>query len=103
MLVADTAKMYWQIRVQSKDVDFQRIVWRQLHSKKQASLFKPATCIYEAARSISKYSNIIARDFYADDLMTGTDTVGEAKRLCTKLTHLLGMGGFDLRKGNEVL
>ncbi|CAD7092584.1 unnamed protein product [Hermetia illucens] len=45
----------------------------------------------------------LQRDFYVDDLITGTDTVEEAVSLYTELTHLLRMGGFDLRKWNSNL
>lgn len=47
-----------------------------------------------------KAATYLNRDFYVDDLMTGIDTVEEAKRPYRELTHLLRMDVFDLRKWN---
>lgn len=43
-------------------------------------------------------SEIILRDFYVDDLLTGSDTTEEAIQLQKQISILLESGGFQLRK-----
>ncbi|XP_023221565.1 uncharacterized protein LOC111623276 [Centruroides sculpturatus] len=43
-------------------------------------------------------STVVERDFYVDDLMTGTDEGQEAVYLCQQLTEMLNKGQFYLRK-----
>lgn len=77
---ADVAKIYRQIRVQSNNTDFQRIVW---------SLQK--RCTHGTA--------YLQRYFYINDLMIGADAIEKARKLCTELRSCL-RGGFDVRKWN---
>ena len=37
-------------------------------------------------------------DFYVDNLLTGCETLIEARKLRDDLTHILGQAGFPLRK-----
>ncbi|KAK9704108.1 hypothetical protein QE152_g28488 [Popillia japonica] len=43
-------------------------------------------------------SSIVLRDFYVDDLLTGANTINEARTIINELTELLPKGGFALRK-----
>ncbi|KAK9758963.1 hypothetical protein QE152_g252 [Popillia japonica] len=43
-------------------------------------------------------SSIVLRDFYVDDLLTGANTINEAKTIINELTELLPKGGFAHRK-----
>ncbi|CAD7087794.1 unnamed protein product [Hermetia illucens] len=112
--------MYRQIRVRSKDAYLQPIVWRPNeadvihHYRLKTITFGIASAPFQATRTLQhlamneqdRFSNVatyLQRDFYVDDLMTGTNPVEEAVDLYTELTHLLRMDGFDLRKWNSNL
>lgn len=43
-------------------------------------------------------SQVIKCDSYVDDILTGTDTVKQAVKLCDELIGLTKAGGFTLRK-----
>lgn len=112
---SDIEKMYRQILVHPEDRPFQRIVWRN-DSKKPISVYNLNTVVYGttsapylAIRCIKQLSidfkekcpvssNIIARDFYVDDLITGFDTEHEAISICQEISNILQTAGFHLRK-----
>ncbi|XP_071036455.1 uncharacterized protein [Parasteatoda tepidariorum] len=43
-------------------------------------------------------SKVLKDEFYVDDLLSGADSIAEAKQLVTNLNALLERGGFNLRK-----
>ena len=67
-----------------------------------------ASSSYHSIRSLSEgakaddtpteISKTILRDFYADDILTGTPSKQEAKQLQTSLINTLKIGQFDLRR-----
>ncbi|XP_018577930.1 uncharacterized protein LOC108916207, partial [Anoplophora glabripennis] len=52
----------------------------------------------EYAESKPEISRIIKQDFYVDDLLTGADTIEQAKNICYEVSSILKTGGFELRK-----
>lgn len=114
-LVADIVKMYRQVRVNDKDTDFQRIVWRSnpnepiKHYRLLTVTFGTAAAPYLAVKSLQQLAkdeqtkwplaaDITLRDFYMDDLMTGCQTEDEAKDIYHQMDELMKAGGFELQK-----
>ena len=114
-LMADIEKMFRQINLDPEDRNYQRIVWREnpnepLRDYRITTVSfgtKPAP--YLATRTLQQLADdemhcypraaeIVKRDFYIDDLMTGCETETEAIPLREQLSKLLESGGFDLRK-----
>lgn len=114
-LTADIAKMYRQVLVDEADTRFQRILWRS-NQDEEIKVYELSTVTYGttsasylAIRSMRQLSHeegtdfpvgakIILRDFYVDDLLSGANTVSEAKVIIEETTNLLKRGGFELRK-----
>lgn len=59
-------------------------------------------CLLALAESVEKnysqVSQVIARDFYIDDLMTGTDTMEECIKLQLKINAIFASAKMNLRK-----
>lgn len=114
-LKADIAKMYRQILVDRSETPLQRILWRD-NPTDDIQTYELLTVTYGTASgsylaiktlhhlanlekdSFPKASAILLRDFYVDDLLTGADTVEEARIIRDELIALLKRGGFDLRQ-----
>ncbi|XP_065157275.1 uncharacterized protein [Atheta coriaria] len=115
VLSADITKMYRQIWVRPEDRQYQRIWWRDDQTQEMRS-YELQTVTYgtapasylaikalrEAARSVEDQYPIGARaclkDFYVDDLFTGTDTKEELSKLRREVEAVLLTGGFRLNK-----
>lgn len=112
---ADIAKMYRQIQVDPNQRYLQCILWRdsphdslktyQLNTVtygQAASSFLATRCLFELAKEIEDtfphIANIIRRDFYMDDLLTGSDSKEEAINICNGVYRVLNSGCFPLRK-----
>lgn len=115
---ADVTKMYRQIRMQSEHSNYQRIVWRFSESdpvtdyRLTTVTYGTASAAFLAIRALQQLacdesenypieSEIIRRDFYVDDLMTGSHDVASALRIQHNLNELALKGGFQLRKWNS--
>ncbi|XP_063900182.1 uncharacterized protein LOC135119722 [Zophobas morio] len=111
----DVVKMYRQIWVDPSDTPYQRIFWRKSSDKPvevyelQTVTYGTACAPYLAIKCLQKLaideqldfplaSTIILRDFYVDDLLTGTNSVKEAIELRNQLIGALNRGGFQLQK-----
>ncbi|XP_047541323.1 uncharacterized protein LOC125074140 [Vanessa atalanta] len=114
-LTADIIKMYRQVKVAKRHVDYQRIVWRDdsLSEIKDFRLlrvtFGTSCAPYLAVKVLQqiaidegeKYPLAAGRvktDFYIDDLMTGCQSETEAKEIYKQMNDLLEKGGFKLQK-----
>jgi hypothetical protein len=112
---ADKAKMDRQIRVSKTDADLQRIFWRNNPDEplKEYRLltvtygtvsapFLATRTLQQLARDESKSfplaAEIVLRDFYVDDVMSGSRSDEEAIILQTQLVALCSQGGMELRK-----
>ncbi|UYV66894.1 hypothetical protein LAZ67_4003257 [Cordylochernes scorpioides] len=111
----DIEKMYRQIKVNSSDLDFQRIFWRNspleslLEYRLLTVTYGMSCAPYLAIRTLMQLatdkellfpdaSKIIKTDFYADGLLSGATTIEEAKVLIDDIRKILFSGGFCLRK-----
>jgi hypothetical protein len=114
-MTADISKMYQQIRVHPEDYDLQRILWRRSSDEplRQYQLvtvtygtspasFLATRCLnqlaIEEASSYPLATEVISRDMYVDDLVTGSDNLSDARKLQEEIIHILGKGGFVLHK-----
>lgn len=112
-LTADIEKMYRQILVHSDDCQLQKIVYRsKLTDKLQEFILKTVTygtktapylatrCLVQLGKTCndSEISQIIQRDFYVDDLLTGADTVEACHNIYQKLTNILTSAQLPPRK-----
>ncbi|XP_030753971.1 uncharacterized protein LOC115880817 [Sitophilus oryzae] len=112
---ADIEKMYRQVEVNHDQCRFQRILWRFNPSEPlktyelKTVTYGTASASFLAIRSLYQLgidceecypniSNIIKRDFYVDDLMSGANSVDECINLCKSLANVLEKGCFKLRK-----
>ncbi|XP_031334025.1 uncharacterized protein LOC116164038 [Photinus pyralis] len=115
ILVADIAKMYRQINVTSDQRDMQRIIWRNnpteplrhyrlntLTYGTSPASFLATRCLrqigIEQTQHFPEASHAITNDFYMDDLITGTYTIGDAIKLKKDISAILRAAGFELRQ-----
>lgn len=115
VVAADIEKMFRQILVAPDQCSLQRILWRS-NTKDTVKVFELNTltygtasapylstrCLIELAnqneQQFPEIANIIRRDFYVDDLLTGTDSVERARDIVYKVSNILASAGFKLRK-----
>ncbi|XP_046964188.1 uncharacterized protein LOC124533067 [Vanessa cardui] len=114
-LTADIIKMYRQVKVAEKHVDYQRIVWREDPASDIKDFrilrvtFGTACAPYLAVKSLQQLAvddghffplaaDRVKTDFYMDDLMTGCQSETEAIQLYEQFNSLLKRGGFTLQK-----
>lgn len=111
----DIAKMYRQIRVDERDVDYQRILWNdnQTAQTREYQLitvtYGTACAPYLALRVLKQLVNddgeryplavsVLRENTYVDDTLFGADDLTTARQIRDQITELLKKGGFDLRK-----
>ncbi|XP_037922596.1 uncharacterized protein LOC119658865 [Hermetia illucens] len=114
-LAADIEKMYRQILVDSRDCDLLRIVWRPepqgpiKHYQLNTVNYGTASAPFQATRTrqqvaedeqftVPSASEIIKKDFYVDDLLTGSSTIEGAAKLQNDIVTVLKKAGFNIRK-----
>ncbi|XP_008181657.1 uncharacterized protein LOC103309000 [Acyrthosiphon pisum] len=107
--------MFRQIMIAEEDRHLQQILWRD-HPHEALRTYALATVTYgttsasfmatqclvvlgeEAKKSSAKISEVILRDFYMDDLMTGCDTEEECMQLHEGIARILNSAKLPLRK-----
>nr|CAH7744291.1 unnamed protein product [Callosobruchus chinensis] len=115
ILAGDITKMYRQILIHPDDRKLQRICWRDntfdpidiyelntvTYGTASAS-FLAIRCLHEIAHihenEFSTASQVILKDFYVDDLLTGGDTLEYLIKLYHDIDFILKDGGFALNK-----
>ncbi|XP_073841382.1 uncharacterized protein [Musca autumnalis] len=114
-MVADIAKMYRQVLVNDEDCRWQCILWRfspqePLQTYKLNTVTYGTSCApYLAVKSLQAAaeaeapnfplgSHVTMRDFYVDNLITGSDTIENTIEIKRQVTELLKKSGFVLRK-----
>lgn len=110
---ADVEKMYRMIDVNETQRQLQQILWRfEPHEKlKQYTLntvtYGTASAPFLATRCLKQIgiecndksiAEVIQRDFYVDDLITGASSERELVSICTGVIKQLESGQFHLRK-----
>ncbi|XP_076246260.1 uncharacterized protein LOC143186468 [Calliopsis andreniformis] len=115
VISADIEKMYRQVRVRKEDGRYQRILWRDSEDEPikvyelNTVTYGTASASFLATRalrqvgedhktSLPSVGEIISRDFYVDDLLTGFETPEQAIEIAQSLDSVLQQAGFHLRK-----
>ncbi|XP_028163939.1 uncharacterized protein LOC114355340 [Ostrinia furnacalis] len=115
IICADIIKMYRQVKVSDEHSDFQRIVWRDNPDSEleeyrlQRVTFGTASAPYLAVKTLQQVAEddgqscpeireIVKRDFYVDDLMSGCQSIEQGLMIKEKITELLDKSGFQLQK-----
>ncbi|XP_015123431.1 uncharacterized protein LOC107045622 [Diachasma alloeum] len=114
VLTADIEKMYRQVLVRPEDRKYQRILWRnddgpvrtyELNTVTfglSAAPYLAIRCLHQLATDEAQQfpvaAEIIKRDMYVDDLLTGADTREQAVAIRNEITQLVQRGGFNLRQ-----
>ncbi|XP_054745961.1 uncharacterized protein LOC129250357 [Anastrepha obliqua] len=107
--------MYRCVRITSPDDYLQCILWRE-NPMEDVKTYKLETVTYGtrpasflAIRAMHQLANdeaesyplgaqIVLRDFYVDDMITGSDTAEEAIEIMGQTSQLLAKGNFKIRK-----
>ncbi|XP_054259448.1 uncharacterized protein LOC128984179 [Macrosteles quadrilineatus] len=115
VFTCDIRQMYLQILIKPSDQLFQLVLWRDNPSEDISTYkltrvtFGVNSSPYLAIRTLHQLAEDEGKDFpeaanvlrtqtYVDDIVTGADTVDEAKNLQNQLIQLLNRGHFELRK-----
>jgi hypothetical protein len=118
VLSADIEKMYRQIWIEPKQRQLLQIVWRENPEEELRTYqlntvtYGTACAPYLAIKTLQKLADdeslefpeaaeVIMKDFYVDDLLTGTDSLEEGMKLQRDIIEVLRRGGFNLRKWNS--
>lgn len=112
---ADIRMMFRQINIDEDHFNYQKILWRE-HEHDVLKIFNLTTVTYGttcapylAVKSLQKIAilekdkyphvtEIVLKDFYMDDVITGCNSVTELLKLKVELIELLSKAGFDLHK-----
>ncbi|XP_053667573.1 uncharacterized protein LOC128717922 [Anopheles marshallii] len=114
-LTADVEKMYRQVRHHPADRNFLRIRYRTDPSEPIATFelqtvtYGTASAPFLATRTLKQIAHDhseqypravtpVLRDFYVDDLLTGTDDLSEAIEMQRQISSMLRSAGFSLKK-----
>ena len=114
-MTSDIEKMYRQIEIDGRDVDYQRIVWQsspnspEEHYQLQTLTYRLSCAPYLALRVIQQLSEderarfpnaaeVLRRSTYVDDLFFGADDLLSALQLRDVMINLRRSGGFPLQK-----
>ncbi|XP_017796726.1 PREDICTED: uncharacterized protein LOC108577994 [Habropoda laboriosa] len=114
VITGDIEKMYRQFIVRPEDRKYQRILWRDRDGtiktfQLNTVTFGLSAAPYLAIRSLTQLardeahrfplaSEILQRDFYVDDALTGTATKKEALALREDITQLLKSARLNVRQ-----
>ncbi|XP_055522948.1 uncharacterized protein LOC129717128 [Wyeomyia smithii] len=107
--------MYRQILVDERDTPLQRIIWRNSPEdpldtyELKTVTYGTASAPFLATRVLQKLADdeqnnfpeaasVLRKDFYVDDLFSGSSTETDAITLRNELETILARGGFQLRK-----
>jgi len=113
VLTADIEKMYCQILIHEDDRQYQKILWRINEKIETLQLntltFGVSSSPYLAIRTIHKLADdeyhvypraarILKTHLYVDDLLTGAETIEDARAIRDEIIALLSRGGFTIRQ-----
>lgn len=115
VIMANVEKMYRQIKIAPEDCDLQRIVWRSSPTDELLSYrllmitygtapasFMATQCLVTLAKEFEKEYPLASKsrrkDFYMDDLMTGSETEEGCLRLQHEISTILDSAKLPLRK-----
>ncbi|XP_011858396.1 PREDICTED: uncharacterized protein LOC105555956, partial [Vollenhovia emeryi] len=112
---ADISKMYRQIRMHQDQCKLQRILWRFSTEQEidtyelqtvtygeACSAFLATRALHQAALDLQQRypeaAEIIIRDFYVDDLLTGDNDIERLSRIKEEIVTILESAKFELHK-----
>lgn len=114
VMTADIEKMYRQILIDGAQRDYQHILWRDSPEKElshyqlntvtygtASAPYQATRCLIELSRQNVNYpqtAEVIRRDFYVDDLLTGADSIEKCLQLQREVTIITNSAGMNLRK-----
>lgn len=115
VFVADIKQMYRKVLLDTNQQDFQRILWRDnpndplktyrlktiTYGTASAPFLAIKTLFHLAEEERANFpdaAEVVQRDFYVDDVLTGSDSLEKVIDLQLQLIALLKGGGFELRK-----
>ncbi|XP_029165881.1 uncharacterized protein LOC114936752, partial [Nylanderia fulva] len=115
VFAADIEKMYRQIRVHEDDWPLQKILWRDSLDERPQEYalctvtYGLACAPYLALRCLRQLAldhdstrphaaETLCRDTYVDDILSGDESICQAKEKISQLRTTLTAGGFTLRK-----
>lgn len=113
VITADIEKMYRQVLLHEDDRRYQQILWHRDNKIETFQLntltFGISSSPFLAIRTIQKLADderhtypraaeIIKTHLYVDDLLSGADTVDEARAIRDEIINLLSQGGFTIRQ-----
>nr|CAI5838888.1 unnamed protein product [Callosobruchus analis] len=115
VMTGDVSKMYRRIWIAEDQRHYQKILWRfeatdcikcyKLKTVTYGTASAPylaVRCLIEAANKYEKSfpdaCNIIKRDFYIDDLLTGAESAADLLKIQSQVSDILRSVGFPLRK-----
>lgn len=114
-MTADISKMYRQIRINPKQLDLQRIVWREsidepirdyqltvvtygMTSSGYNAIKAMNQCALDHEREFPLGADSIRNRFYVDDMLESRDTIAEMVERKSEIEAVLSKGGFSLAK-----
>lgn len=114
-ITADIENMYRQVEMHPDDRKFQKILWRENPNQpvktftlntvtsgiSSASVLatRPLTQLSrDAEESHPLASNVLREDIYMDDVVTGAETLDNAKLIINELIKVTKKGGMNLRQ-----
>ncbi|XP_033229127.1 uncharacterized protein LOC117180745 [Belonocnema kinseyi] len=99
VITADIEKMYRQIWIHPDDRKFQKIFW---YHEGKIRTFTLNTVTFGLAKdeehNFPRASQLLRRDFYVDDFLSGADTLDDIMAIRDEMIALLSRGGFVIRK-----
>ncbi|KAL0810831.1 hypothetical protein ABMA28_010141 [Loxostege sticticalis] len=113
VISGDVEKMFRQIMVHPDDRSLQLVLWRDNESQPLRTLmlntvtygfssasFLSTRCLWQLGEEAidPMIKDVIQRDFYVDDLLTGAQTENELRYIQQSVAEALAKGGFHLRK-----
>ncbi|CAI6362358.1 unnamed protein product [Macrosiphum euphorbiae] len=114
-MTADIEKMYRQILIHQEHRNYQRILCRDspekelLHFQLNTVTYGTTSAPFQATRGLQELANIsgakhpqasqvIAQDFYVDDLITGPHSISICQEIQREVTMILQSAGMTLHK-----
>ncbi|XP_008214147.2 uncharacterized protein LOC103317564 [Nasonia vitripennis] len=113
VILADIEKMYRQFLVRDSDRKYQKILWFVNDEIREfvlntvtfgvaAAPFLAIRCLHQLADDEQERfplaAKILKRDMYVDNMLTGTNSVEEARSICTQMTQVLRTAGMNMRQ-----
>ncbi|XP_039304380.1 uncharacterized protein LOC120357605 [Solenopsis invicta] len=113
VITADIEKMYLQVLLHENDRRYQRILWRKNDNVETYQINKLAfgvssspflairvlqQLVDDEAHAFPTAARVIKSHLYVDDLLSGADSIEEARIIRDEIIALLARGGFSIRQ-----